>query len=395
MLSPTRTRLATGVLLALVLCFWPGAWRLTALALSPFLALCAPLAVRSLGAASLLALPMLAAVLLRRRFWCRHLCPVGLLSESCGRLRGHRAAALRKSGGRRMAWPPARLLAVATLGGALAGYPLFLWLDPLALYAGFFTIGRVSQPGVPAISVIGLPLLLAISFFFPGKWCSRLCPLGGTQDLLARRFRSSQPRRQPVRPHAQFYPRRTLLAGGAGVLALVTAARLWASRSRELRPPGAVDEAAFQGGCIRCGSCTRACPTKIIQPAIEPTAPTGFLAPQLRFSGTDYCRQDCNLCGQVCPTGVIRPLDLREKNRQVIGLAVIDLANCYLTQERECGICIPRCPRAALVDIFDRRTYRASVKVIQKNCNGCGACVGICPPKVIQIAPAGPAGSRG
>lgn len=397
MLSPTRTRLAAGVLLAFVLCLWPGVWRLAAPALSPFLALCAPLAVRSLGAASLLALPMLAAVLLRRRFWCRHLCPVGLLSESCGRLRGTRAAALRKSAAHRIAWPPARLFAAATFVGALAGYPLFLWLDPLALYAGFFSIGRIAQPGVPAIAVIGLPLVLAVSFVYAGTWCSRLCPLGGTQDLLAmlaRRIRPSRPRRHLVPLHPQPYARRTLLAAGAGLLSLAAVARLRASRSRELRPPGAVEEAAFEGACIRCGSCTRVCPTGIIQPVAEPTDPTGFLAPRLRFSGTNYCRQDCNLCGQVCPTGVIRPLSLPEKNRQVIGIVEIDLDNCYLAQERECGICIPRCPRAALVDIFDYKTYRASLKVIEENCNGCGACVGICPPKVIRIAPAKLAAGR-
>ncbi len=174
------------------------------------------------------------------------------------------------------------------------------------------------------------------------------------------------------------------------MLTCVVTARLWASKPRELRPPGAVDEAAFEGGCIRCGSCTRVCPTKIIQPAVEQTGVTGFLVPRLRFSGPDYCRQDCNLCGQVCPTGVIRSLTIREKNRHIIGIASIDLPNCYLTIEKECGICIARCPRAAIVDVFDRKTYLASVSVLSEKCNGCGACVGICPPKVIRVAAAMP-----
>ena len=111
----------------------------------------------------------------------------------------------------------------------------------------------------------------------------------------------------------------------------------------------------------------------------------GFLAPQLRFLGPNYCRQDCNLCGRVCPTGVIRPLPLAEKNRRVIGIAVIDHPGCYLAIEKECGICVPRCPRAALVDIFVRETYQSAIKVMRERCNGCGACVGICPPKVIRV----------
>lgn len=388
-LTPTRTRLAIGVLLALVLSFYPVAWRLAAPAMSPFLAICAPLAVRSLGVVSLLALPMIIVVLLRRRFWCRRLCPVGLLSETCGRARGTRATAVRKSSGRRTSWPPARFIALATLAGAIGGYPLFLWMDPLAVFAGFFNVARVAQPGVPAVSAIALPLVLLISFLYPGQWCSRLCPLGGTQDLLAllaHRFRRTAPELRRYRAVQRHYPRRAFLAGGAAVLSCIAAARLWASKPRQLRPPGAVDEAAFQGGCIRCGSCTRVCPTQIIQPTVEPSEIAGFLVPHVQFRGTGYCRQDCNLCGQVCPTGVIRSLGVAEKNRHVIGLAVIDRPNCYLALEKECGICIARCPRAALVDVFDYRTYQASIEVRAANCNGCGACVGICPPKVIRVA---------
>jgi ferredoxin len=144
----------------------------------------------------------------------------------------------------------------------------------------------------------------------------------------------------------------------------------------------------LQGGCIRCGACSRVCPTRVILPAVEPGDVPGLLAPRLRFSGPDYCRQDCNRCGQVCPTGVIRPLPLPAKNRQVIGTAAIDLSECYLTLEKECGICVARCPRAAIVDVFLTATYQTTVQVLREKCNGCGACVGICPPKVIRVDPA-------
>ena len=270
---------------------------------------------------------------------------------------------------------------LATLGGAVFGYPLFLWMDPLALFGGFFNIAQIARTGSSPFSAIGLPLVMLVSVLYPGKWCSRICPLGGTQDLLAlaaHLWRKSM--RLPVSRG-----RRVVLGLGAGPLFAAILPRAWAGRKPPLRPPGAVGETAFQGGCIRCGSCSRACPTGIIEPAVQRYDVSGFLAPQLRFGGANYCKQDCNLCGQVCPTGVIRPLALPAKNNHVIGVAVIDHPECYLAIEKECGICVARCPRGALVDIFVRETYTSGIKVLRERCNGCGACIGICPPKVIRV----------
>jgi ferredoxin len=375
-LSPFRIKLAAGVSLGLAAWLWPSAWRFAAPALSPYLAIGGILALRSVSVAALLAAPMIAAAILRPRFWCRHLCPGGLISQSCGKLRGARAAVRKPADS--FSWPPARFIVLATLGGAVLQYPVFLWLDPLALFGGFFNVTRLSAAAV--LSAAGLPLLILVSVLFPGAWCARICPLGGTQDLLAMlRFRNG---RAPA-----FGVRRAFIALGAGAAFSALSPRTWAAQRRDLRPPGSVDEVGFRGGCIRCGSCARACPTRIIQPAVGPGDVSGLLAPRLRFSGPDYCLQDCNLCGRVCPTGVIRPLPLEEKNRHVIGVAAIDLSACLLTREVECGVCVPRCPHAAIVDGFDYETYKVVVEVLRDRCNGCGACVGICPPKVIAVEP--------
>ena len=385
-MSPFRTKLAAGVLLGLVVWLWPAAWRFVAPALSPFLAVCATLAVRSLSLLFCFSVPMLLGVLIRRRFWCRHLCPVGLITESCGKLRGTRPPAAGNSSAPAFSWPPARFLALATLGGAFVGYPLFLWMDPLALFGGFFNVTRITRPGITAFSAAGLPLVMLISVLFPGAWCSRICPLGGTQDLLALAAQLWRKTNGPRLGQGTLSRgRRAVIGLGAGTVLATLIPRSWAGRQPPLRPPGAVDEATFQGGCIRCGSCSRACPTGIIEPGIERNDVAGFLAPRLRFRGAAYCLQDCNLCGRVCPTGVIRPLALPDKNRRVIGIAAIDHSACFLALEKECGVCVPRCPRAAIVDIFVRETYQSAVRVLRDRCNGCGACVGICPPKVITV----------
>jgi ferredoxin len=331
---------------------------------------------------------MLLWVTVRRRFWCRHLCPVGLISETCGKLRAARTAAEGKRARRPGLWPAARFLAIATLGGALLGYPLFLWMDPLALSGGFFSVTRISRQGGTPAAAAGLPLVALISILFPGTWCARICPLGGTQDLLALAAEYWRKRKDwPGAARTLVGGRRVLLAAAGGAILATVVPRMRAGRRRPLRPPGAVGEPAFQGSCIRCGSCSRACPAGIIEPGIERRDVAGFLAPRLRFSGAQYCRQDCNLCGRVCPTGVIRPLSLADKNRHVIGIAVINHPDCYLAMDKECGICVPRCPRSALADIFVRETYQTAIRVFRERCNGCGACVGICPPMVIRVEP--------
>jgi ferredoxin len=377
-------RLLTGVALGLVVWQWPSAWRFVAPALSPFLAICSPLAVRSLSFASLFALPMLVLAIFRRRFWCRNLCPVGLISETCGKLRARRSPGATLP----FTFPVSRWLVLTTLAGAVVAYPLFLWMDPLALFSGFFGVAHAARYRISPLSVAGLPIVMLISFLFPGIWCTKICPLGGMQDLLAlagrgrRRVQRTEPGLQPAMGVAA---RRSVLALAIGAVISVFVPKAWGGKRRPLRPPGSVGETAFQGGCIRCGSCVRVCPSGIIEPASDRSDVAGFLVPKLHFSGTRFCLQDCNRCGQVCPTGVIQALSLEAKNRCVIGVAVIDLSACLLAADVECGVCLPRCPRAAIEEVFSYETYTTALQVARARCNGCGACVGICPPKVITI----------
>ena len=75
-------------------------------------------------------------------------------------------------------------IAVATLAGACVGYPLFLWLDPLAMFSGAFSLRGPAYEAIGWWTAVGLPAVVLLSLLLPGVWCGRLCPLGGTQELL-------------------------------------------------------------------------------------------------------------------------------------------------------------------------------------------------------------------
>ncbi|MBP7831237.1 MAG: 4Fe-4S dicluster domain-containing protein [Kiritimatiellae bacterium] len=124
---------------------------------------------------------------------------------------------------------------------------------------------------------------------------------------------------------------------------------------RLIRPPGARTERDFLSRCIRCGQCMRACPTNILHPALTEAGLEGFGTPVAHFSiGTGGCQLRCVACGQLCPTGAIRPLSLDEKlGRGVfgnkgpvkLGTAFVDRGRCLpWAMNRPCIVCQENCP---------------------------------------------------
>ncbi|HOX02362.1 MAG TPA: 4Fe-4S dicluster domain-containing protein [Candidatus Paceibacterota bacterium] len=364
---------------------WPArsaAWTSVLLpALSPFLAIGSGLAARAAGWIALLALPVLALGLVRPRWFCRYGCPVGLLQESIRRCPKSRPAPIQ----RRPRLGPG--LVLMTFAGAVLGYPLFLWLDPLAIFNGFWNAGR--QPWtLPSVAAgLGLPLLLLLELILPRLWCHRVCPLGATQDGLAmigrqlrRAVRRSSARSQPISAGGRLPPaRRQFMAVCAGLAGAGFMRHVYPRPSAPpLRPPGAVEESRFIGLCVRCGNCAQACPSSIIRPDLGSSGWAGFLTPILRFD-QDYCREDCRRCHQVCPSGAIARLSLEEKRRRVIGLAEVSLDACLLAQGRECTACLRRCPFDALDMHSPDGGFSNQPRVDLAKCNGCGACEAACP----------------
>jgi formate hydrogenlyase subunit 6/NADH:ubiquinone oxidoreductase subunit I len=132
----------------------------------------------------------------------------------------------------------------------------------------------------------------------------------------------------------------------------------------------------------------KVCITNTLQPALFEAGLEGLWTPKLRMRLAP-CEQQCNLCGQVCPTRAIRPLDLIERIHAKVGTAILKRESCLVwEQDRLCLICDEICP-------YDAITFRwvDGLKrpfVLEHRCNGCGQCETACPIQgdaAIVIAP--------
>ena len=276
--------------------------------------------------------------------------------------------------------------------GRVCGYPVLLWLDPLALFSGVFGIAHNGWSPASWWSALGLAGVLLLSAVWPGFWCLRTCPLGAMQDGLAccgsvllRAVGFPGSARKPAGTAGP--TRRTVLGACTGVVgaaagvALATWARTGrAAAARPLRPPGALDEARFAGVCVRCGNCSRACPAQIIRLDLGEHGIAGLLTPRLDFR-EDYCREDCTLCTEVCPSGALTEVTAREKPRVSIGFPRVDMNVCLLGNDRECSACENWCPYNAITYDFSITEYTMIPQIDPHKCPGCGACEAACPTR--------------
>ena len=146
-----------------------------------------------------------------------------------------------------------------------------------------------------------------------------------------------------------------------------------AAKGTVLRPPGAQGD-EFLSKCIRCDQCIEGCPTKALQPATFEAGWDALWTPVLDpFTG--YCDYECNLCGQICPSGAIPALSLEEKRQAVIGRAQVNYEGCS-----RCMDCLEQCPYDCFeeVEVEGLRGVFPRVKD-DADCVGCGLCVAVCP----------------
>jgi polyferredoxin len=301
------------------------------------------------------------------------------------------------------------------------------------------------------VSLVVLLVPFALELVQRRFWCRCICPLGGLLALLSRR---SLVRRLPVKgckdcgicgeicrmdafdaagrlapescnlcldcidacPHdraklivrragAKPVPldpsRRWFIGALATGVTLPVAAWAWRLDRRVspelIRPPGAGNELEFLDRCVRCGECLKVCPTNALQPTLGEAGIEGMFSPRL-VPRIGYCEYNCTLCGELCPTGAIRRLPLAEKQRTVIGVAVIDKDRCLpYAKGRSCIVCEEHCPtpdKAIQFREIEVRTEQGEMVrmkqpyVLRELCIGCGICETKCPlagPAAVRV----------
>jgi len=157
-------------------------------------------------------------------------------------------------------------------------------------------------------------------------------------------------------------------------------------RLHPVTPPGALSQARFNSLCTACHLCVSACPTQVLQPTYFLYGLTGFLQPRMDYI-TSFCNFECTLCGEVCPTGAILPLQKDEKKLVQLGKSNFVKENCIVnTKNTACGACSEHCPTKA-VNMVPYKDKLTIPEVNNKICVGCGACEYACPtdPKSIYV----------
>jgi polyferredoxin len=402
--------------------------------LDPLQAITASVASRELIPWYGLSLVTVGATLIFGRVWCGWICPLGAILE----LFGKPGRLLKQQSWRYVKYGVLYVLILMAIVGSMAFLwfdPITILIRGMAgtlnpaiqeTLSGFEKPGRIGLvAAIPLLIVLGLnlierrfwcryicPLGALVGLFSKVSWfkrrvdkfgcvqcgeCAQICTMGAIEEgaftsdpaecivcmdcavPCPQRAISFEPR-PGIAGSYEFDPgrREALVALGtaAAALALVQVDFLRGNASHLIRPPGVTDEDDFLAKCIRCGQCVKACSTNALHPATLGAGWDAFGTPVL-IGSLGYCDYNCNACGHVCPSGAIPPLELAEKQQQVMGIAQVIPDLCI-----SCGLCWEACPiEGALFEVETTRKRKTVIipEVAPELCIGCGACETVCP----------------
>lgn len=391
-MKQARTAIRASVLALAIACALPLAvpsWLIGSVtSASPFMT-CMALLTGAVGLFVVAGIGVGITCLLMPRFFCHWICPAGTCQSAVASISPFKAtrdriAKIPQIGG---------VLFLVAAGGAVVGYPLFIWLDPLSLFlssVGAFARWKTMTVATGALG-IGLPLLLVLAFFAPGFWCRKVCLAGAFQDLLwrmSRLVKNGKPEKDLTPEGGTVFGRRAFIGLGLGAgYRMVIPGHRGKTKGEVLRPPCSAAPGKFESRCARCGACVRSCPSRIITSGGAEGGLCGWLSPEVVFEEGRYCPDSCSACGQVCPTGAIRRFTKETKSMGPLGILEIEHESCRMVESGGCGFCLVECPRKALTTVFDKKLEARRVLINLSKCNGCGKCLKCCPVEVMRVVP--------
>ena len=200
--------------------------------LSPFIMLNSVVVLKTFVLLNLAAILILIPIIFKKRWFCQNLCPVGWSCDLISGLKKDRTNTYDKI-------PEiGKWLAIISLTAAIAGIPLFIFLDPLAIFYGFFLI-FIKGPGIITIILSsGFLILSFVHLFLPGIWCKRLCPLGGLQMVMAEiKYYIDRISGREKSDSQSYNPgRRYLLMSGTGLIAGFSIRKLYKPSAGNVLP---------------------------------------------------------------------------------------------------------------------------------------------------------------
>ena len=146
-------------------------------------------------------------------------------------------------------------------------------------------------------------------------------------------------------------------------------------------PAGAQGLKHLSDHCTACQLCVSACPNDVLRPS---TRLENLMHPESSYE-KGYCRPECTVCSEVCPSGAIQKISKEEKSSIQIGHAVWIRENCLPIRDGvKCGNCARHCPVGAIQMVKSDPAVADSPRIPVVNterCIGCGACEFLCPSR--------------
>jgi ferredoxin-type protein NapF len=161
--------------------------------------------------------------------------------------------------------------------------------------------------------------------------------------------------------------RRNFLRLSGGVIGAGLAGRLLRPRplaAAGVLPPGAQSGVNFETICLRCGKCAAICDQQAIKLSTDGIPYIDGIS-----GWCDFCMD----CASVCPSGALQTVD---PVTSVIATAVINRDRCIAWQRLGCRLCAAKCEKLRQAIWIDEDWHP---HVDASLCNGCGACVFVCP----------------